>query len=80
MEPIAMTADIQQMFHCFYVRPDHRNCLWFFWNRDNDFKKELAEYRMKVHIFGNRPFPALAIDRLHITPLVVEETIGSDIK
>lgn len=21
-EPVAITADIQQMFHCFYVRPD----------------------------------------------------------
>ena len=80
MEPIAVTADIQQMFHCFYVRPDHRNFLRFFWHRDNDFKKELVEYRMKVHVFGNRPSPAVAIYGLHRTALVAEETFGSDIK
>jgi hypothetical protein len=75
-----VTADIQQMFHCFYVRPDHRNFLRFFWHRDNDFKKELVEYRMKVHVFGNRPSPAVAIYGLHRTTLVAAETFGSDIK
>jgi hypothetical protein len=80
MERIAVAADIQQMFHCFYVRPDHRNFLRFFWHHDNDFKKELVEYRMKVHVFGNRPSPAVAIYGLHRTALVAEETFGSDIK
>ena len=35
---------------------------------------------MKVHVFGNRPSPAVAIYGLHRTALVAAETFGSDIK
>ncbi|KAI2644797.1 Paraneoplastic antigen-like protein 5 [Labeo rohita] len=60
-ERVAILADIQQMFHCFLVRDDHRNFLRFLWHKDNDVNKEIIEYRMKVHVFGNRPSPAVAI-------------------
>jgi hypothetical protein len=43
-EMIAVTADVQHMFHCFIVREDHRNYLRFLWYKDNDFEKELIEY------------------------------------
>lgn len=59
-ELVAITADVQQMFHCFVVRPDHRDYLRFLWHRDNDPTKDIVEYRMKVHVFGNRPSPAVA--------------------
>ena len=59
-EMIAVTADVQHMFHCFIVREDHRNYLRFLWYKDNDFEKELIEYRMRVHVFGNSPSPAVA--------------------
>ncbi|GAA6111700.1 uncharacterized protein LOC113648627, partial [Tachysurus ichikawai] len=49
------------MFHCFLVHADHRNFLRFLWHKDNNVKKEIIEYRMKVHVFGNRPSPAVAI-------------------
>ncbi len=49
------------MFHCFLVCDDHRNFLRFLWHKDNDINKEVIEYRMKVHVFGNRPSPAVAI-------------------
>jgi hypothetical protein len=78
-EPVAMTADIQQMFHCFYIRPDHRNYLRFFWHRDNDFNQELVEYRMKVHVFGNRPSPSVAAYGLHRTALDAKDAFGSDV-
>lgn len=58
---IAVMADIQQMFHCFVVREDHRDYLRFLWYRDNDLNKDIVEYRMKVHVFGNSPSPAVAI-------------------
>lgn len=61
MEKVAILADIQQMFHCFLVRQDHRNYLRFLWYRDNDVTKEVIDYRMKVHVFGNSPSPAVAI-------------------
>ena len=60
-EKVAVLADIQQMFHCFLVPEDHRNYLRFLWYKDNDVAKEIIDYRMKVHVFGNSPSPAVAI-------------------
>ncbi|XP_020561773.1 uncharacterized protein LOC110015633 [Oryzias latipes] len=60
-EQVAAVADIQQMFHCFLVRSDHRNYLRFLWHRDNDMSKEIIDYRMRVHVFGNSPSPSVAI-------------------
>lgn len=57
---VAVTADVQHMFHCFLVREDHRNFLRFLWHKDNDLEKEIIEYRMRVHVFGNSPSPAVA--------------------
>lgn len=59
-EPIAVIADIQQMFFCFRVAEPHRDYLRFFWHQNNDPAQELLEYRMCVHVFGNRPSPAVA--------------------
>lgn len=52
-EPVAIVADIEQMFYCFKVNEEHRNYLRFFWHEGNDFHKPLVEYRMCVHVFGN---------------------------
>ncbi len=60
-EKVAILADIQQMFHCFLVDESHRNYLRLLWHKDNDLIKEVIEYRMKVHVFGNGPSPAVAI-------------------
>lgn len=60
-ERVAVLADIQQMFYCFLVEGDHRNLLRFLWNKDNDINKEVVEYRMRVHVFGNSPSPAVAV-------------------
>ncbi|XP_026147341.1 uncharacterized protein LOC113121247 [Carassius auratus] len=60
-EQIAVTADVEQMFYCFKVREDHQNFLRFLWFKDNDLSKEITEYRMTVHVFGNSPSPAVAI-------------------
>ena len=59
-EPVAITADIQQMFFQFVVPGQQRNLLRFLWHRDNDISKELIDYRMCVHIFGNSSSPAIA--------------------
>ncbi|XP_062603305.1 uncharacterized protein LOC134265079 [Saccostrea cucullata] len=59
-EPVAVMADIQQMFYGFFVTENHRNFLRFFWHQDHDPHKELVEYRMCVHVFGNSPSPAVA--------------------
>ncbi|KAK3544553.1 hypothetical protein QTP86_016535, partial [Hemibagrus guttatus] len=37
------------------------NFLRFLWFRDNDPSKDIMEYCMKVHVFGNSPSPTVAI-------------------
>ncbi|XP_068210594.1 uncharacterized protein [Palaemon carinicauda] len=59
-EMVAVTADIQHMFHCSLVREDHRNYLRFLWHKDNDIDNDLVEYRMRVHVFGNSTSSAVA--------------------
>ncbi|XP_061170566.1 uncharacterized protein LOC133179906 [Saccostrea echinata] len=59
-EPVAVMADIQQMFYGFFVTENHRDFLRFFWHQDHDPQKDLVEYRMCVHVFGNSPSPAVA--------------------
>ncbi len=85
-ERVAILADIQQMFHCFLVCDDHRNFLRFLWHKDNDVNKEVIEYRMKVHVFGNRPSPAVAIyglrraiRKVHRSMMLIPSSLWKDI-
>ena len=59
-EQIAVTADVEQMFYGFKVREDHRHFLRFLWYKDNNPDKEIIDYWMTVHVFGNSPSPAVA--------------------
>ncbi len=79
-EPIAITADIEQMFHSFIVREDHRNFLRFLWFKNNDMSESIVEYRMKVHVFGNSPSPAVAIYGLRCAALYGEAEFGADVR
>lgn len=77
-EPIAITSDVEQMFYCFVIREDHRDYLRYLWYEDNDINKNIAEYRMKVHVFGNSPSPAVAIYCMRRAAQVGELEHGSD--
>ncbi|XP_048747853.2 uncharacterized protein LOC125660050 [Ostrea edulis] len=79
-EQIGIMADIQKMFYSFTVREDHRNFLRFLWYKDNDFNKDIIEYRMRVHVFGNKPSPAIANYALQKTAEIASETYGKDVK
>ena len=59
-EPVAIIGDVQKMFYSFYVQESHRDFLRFLWYKDNDPSQNLIEYRMRVHVFGNSPSPAVA--------------------
>lgn len=59
-DEVAITADIEQMFYRFRVDEDHRDFLRFYWYRENDPDDILVEYRMRAHVFGNSPSPAIA--------------------
>ena len=54
-DSIAVTGDFEKMFYQFEVDKDHRNFLRFFWYDNNDPTKQLIEYGMCVHVFGNTP-------------------------
>ncbi|KAK0155063.1 hypothetical protein N1851_002628 [Merluccius polli] len=77
-EPVTLTADVQQMFYCFVVREDHRDYLRYLWYEDNDTNKNVVEYRMKVHVFGNSPSPAVAIYCMRQAAKQGEQEHGSD--
>lgn len=51
----------------------------FFWYENNDPEKELVEYRMRVHVFGNSPSPAVATYGLRKAAQSGEEVYGSDV-
>lgn len=77
---MAITADIEQMFHCFVVKKDHRDFLRFLWYRDNDPTSDIIDYRMRVHLFGNSPSPAVAVYGLRRAAKKAEADYGSDAK
>ncbi|XP_071085479.1 uncharacterized protein [Haliotis cracherodii] len=77
---VAVMGDIQQMFYCFQVREEHQNYLRFLWYKDNDPNRELIEYRMTVHVFGNSPSPAIATYGLRKTVETGKNTFGEDVE
>ncbi|XP_073714235.1 uncharacterized protein [Misgurnus anguillicaudatus] len=77
-EPVAVTTDIQQMFHSFLVKEDHRDYLRFLWFRNHQLDGEIMEYRMRVHVFGNCPSPAVAIYGLKRTAMEGERQFGAE--
>lgn len=79
-EAIAFTADIEQMFYCFFVREEDRNFLHFLSFQDNDLSKDIVDYRMRVHVFGNSPSPAVAIHGLHQSVQDSDVHVNPDVK
>lgn len=58
--PIALTCDIEKMFHQFHVQEDDRNYLRFLWWKDGETSTQPQVYRMKVHLFGAVSSPGCA--------------------
>ncbi|KAJ8391740.1 hypothetical protein AAFF_G00086900 [Aldrovandia affinis] len=57
---IAITCDVEKMFHRFHVHPDDRDFMRFLWWENGNTEGELKEYRMRVHIFGAASSPGCA--------------------
>lgn len=51
-EETAVTCDIEQMLHSFYVNPEKRDLLRFLCSKDNDLAGQTMEYCMNVHLFS----------------------------
>ncbi|KAI2649143.1 Protocadherin-like wing polarity protein stan [Labeo rohita] len=47
--------------HVIQSTEEHRDYLRFLWYEENNMGKNVIDYRMKFHIFGNSPSPAVAI-------------------
>lgn len=50
-ETVAITTNIQQMFHCF-ARPHFRPYLRSFLHQDNDESQDVIAFRIKVHVLA----------------------------
>lgn len=59
-ESVAITCDIERMFHQFLVTPESRNYLRFLWWEHGELESEPREYRMAVHLFGAASSPGCA--------------------
>lgn len=79
-EQVVAIADVEQMFYGFKVREDHCHFLRFLWHKDNDPDKEIIDYWMTVHVFGNSPSPAVATYGLRKAAEQGEAEHGSDAK
>lgn len=60
LEPVAVMGDIQAMFHQVRVAKEDRDFLRFVWWPEGDLSKEVAEFRMTVHLFGAVSSPSCA--------------------
>ena len=60
LEEVGFSADVEAMYHGFYVPPHQRDSMRFFWWAHNQVGAPVSTYRPNVHIFGNRSSPAIA--------------------
>ena len=72
--PIGFSADIEAMFHSFYLKREDKDYVRYFWYGDNNPSNNLVQMRAKVHIFRNSPTPAIANFGLRTTTLFSDET------
>ena len=59
-DPVALTSDVEAMFHQVRVSPCDANSLRFLWWPDADFSQEPQDYMMQVHLFGATSSPSCA--------------------
>lgn len=57
-EQVALSADIECMFHQVRVVPGDRDAFRFLWWPDGDLTQEPVDHRMEVHLFGATSSPS----------------------
>ena len=57
-EPVALMADVENMFHQVQVNPKDCDAFRFRWWPGNDLDSKPAEYQMLVHLFGASSSPS----------------------
>lgn len=58
---MALSADVEGMFHQVRVPAKDKDLLRFLWWPKGDTAQEVEEYRMSVHLFGATSSPSCAI-------------------
>lgn len=64
---VAVTADVEAMFHQVRVPPNQRDVLRFLWYPGGDTTRAPTEYRMTSHLFGGTWSPSACINALRRT-------------
>jgi hypothetical protein len=75
---IAVTCDIEGMFHQVGVNEEHRNLLRFLWWEGGNLDSHPKEYRMTVHLFGATSSPGCANFALKRAASDHEQAYGKD--
>ena len=75
-EPIAISCDIEAMFHQVGVDRSDRDLLHFLWWDSCDLDRDPREYMMTVHLFGATSSPGCANYALKATADMFEEECG----
>lgn len=57
--PIALSADIEAMFHQVNVKPDDTDALRFLWWTNGDTSRAPTDFKMLVHLFGATSSPSV---------------------
>ena len=57
-EQVALSADIECMFHQIRVAPDDRDAFRFLWWPNGDLTQQPIDHRMEVHLFGATSSPS----------------------
>ena len=74
---IALTCDIEAMFHQVSVDPADRDYLRFLWWENGDLSTEPRIFRMAVHLFGATSSPGCVNMALKTTADIFEKDCGS---
>ena len=77
-EPLAVTGDIEAMFHQVKVPEQQRNYLIFLWWKDNDLDKDVTDHEMTAHVFGGVSSPSCSNYALKKTASNNLERYGED--
>ena len=75
-EKVALTCDVEQMFHSFKVNKEHKDYLRFLWFQSGDLSQLIVTYRMNVRLFGVVSNPAYSNFGLHKTAQESESEFG----
>ena len=72
-EQVALSADIECMFHQIRVAPDDRDAFRFLWWPKGDLTQQPTDHRMEVHLFGATSSPICSSLALRRT---AEDNVG----